>query len=94
MRLRHRPLPVFLLVPFFAALALFWLIPIAQGFHLSLQSDTLFGEPEFDVMDLLRMTADGHGVISLLELSDVMEKPRLFSTFMLWILAQLIQQGR
>jgi ABC-type sugar transport system permease subunit len=45
--LRLRPLPVFLLVPFFAALALFWLIPIAKGFHLSLQSDTHFGEPEF-----------------------------------------------
>ncbi|MGI8928599.1 MAG: helicase HerA-like domain-containing protein [Candidatus Limnocylindrales bacterium] len=54
-------------------------------------ADTFFGEPEFDVLDLLRTTADGQGVISLLELSDVMEKPRLFSTFMLWILAQLYE---
>lgn len=48
-----------------------------------------FGEPEFDVMDLLRTTPDGKGVISVLELSDVMEQPQLFSTFMLWMLAQL-----
>jgi ABC-type sugar transport system permease subunit len=34
-------------VPFFAALVAFWLIPIVKGFHLSLQSDTLFGDPEF-----------------------------------------------
>jgi hypothetical protein len=54
-------------------------------------ADTFFGEAEFDVMDLLRTTPEGHGVISLLELSDVMEKPRLFSTFMLWILAQLYE---
>jgi len=54
-------------------------------------ADTFFGEPEFDVLDLLRTTPDGQGVISLLELSDVMEKPRLFSTFMLWILAQLYE---
>ncbi|MCI0635965.1 MAG: DUF853 domain-containing protein [Actinobacteria bacterium] len=52
-------------------------------------ADGFFGEPEFDVIDLLRTTADGRGVITLLELSDVMDRPRLFSTFMLWMLAQL-----
>jgi DNA helicase HerA-like ATPase len=55
-------------------------------------ADTFFGEPEFDVEDLLRTDADGKGVISILELSDVMDKPRLFSTFMLWMLAQLYEQ--
>jgi DNA helicase HerA-like ATPase len=55
-------------------------------------ADTFFGEPEFDVDDLLRTDADGKGVISILELSDVMEQPRLFSTFMLWMLAQLYEQ--
>ena len=58
-------------------------------------ADVFFGEPEFDVLDLLRTSAAGlaepEGIISLLELSDVMEKPRLFSTFMLWILAQLYE---
>jgi uncharacterized protein len=54
-------------------------------------SDVFFGEPEFDVMDLLRTTPDGHGIVSVLELADVMDKPRLFSTFMLWMLAQLYE---
>jgi DNA double-strand break repair helicase HerA and related ATPase len=52
-------------------------------------ADVFFGEPEFDVDDLLRTTSDGHGIVSVLELPDVMDKPALFSTFMLWLLAQL-----
>jgi DNA helicase HerA-like ATPase len=54
-------------------------------------ADVFFGEPEFDVDDLLRTSPDGTGIISVLELSDVMDKPRLFSTFMLWMLAQLYE---
>jgi hypothetical protein len=53
--------------------------------------DAFFGEPEFDVADLLRTTPDGHGVVSILELPDVMDQPRLFSTFMLWMLARLYE---
>jgi len=55
-------------------------------------ADAFFGEPEFDVADLMRTTPEGHGIISILELRDVMEKPRLFSTFMLWMLAQLYEE--
>jgi len=54
-------------------------------------ADVFFGEPEFDVDDLIRTTADGQGIVSVLELADVMEQPRLFSTFMLWMLAQLYE---
>jgi uncharacterized protein len=54
-------------------------------------ADTFFGEPEFEVGDLLRTTSDGLGIISVLELRDVMDKPSLFSTFMLWMLAQLYE---
>lgn len=54
-------------------------------------ADVFFGEPEFEVEDLLRTTPEGEGIISILELSDVMDKPRLFSTFMLWMLAQLYE---
>lgn len=54
-------------------------------------ADVFFGEPEFDVDDLLRTDPSGAGIISVLELSDVMDKPRLFSTFMLWMLAQLYE---
>ncbi len=54
-------------------------------------ADIFFGEPEFEVEDLMRTNAEGEGIVSILELSDVMDKPRLFSTFMLWLLAQLYE---
>ena len=54
-------------------------------------ADVFFGEPEFEVADLLRTSPEGEGIISILELSDVMDQPRLFSTFMLWMLAQLYE---
>jgi hypothetical protein len=51
-----------------------------------------FGEPAFDVKDLLRTTPDGRGVISILELADVQDRPRLFSTFLMWLLAELYEE--
>ncbi|MEO7986239.1 MAG: helicase HerA-like domain-containing protein, partial [Gemmatimonadales bacterium] len=48
-----------------------------------------FGEPEFDVSDMLHVTSDGRGVVTCLELTDVQDKPKLFSTFMMWMLAEL-----
>ena len=55
-------------------------------------ADIFFGEPEFDVDDLMRTTPDGKGMVTLLEVADVMDKPRLYSTFVLWMLAQLYEQ--
>jgi len=52
-------------------------------------ADRFFGEPEFEVEDLLRTDANGRGVVSILELADVHDKPALFSTFMMWLLASL-----
>jgi DNA helicase HerA-like ATPase len=54
-------------------------------------ADVFFGEPEFEVTDLLRTSLDGRGIVSLLEVADVMDRPRLFSTFVLWMLAQLYE---
>jgi uncharacterized protein len=48
-----------------------------------------FGEPAFDLQDLFSVERDGRGLVSILALSDVQDKPALFSTFMLWMLAQL-----
>jgi DNA helicase HerA-like ATPase len=48
-----------------------------------------FGEPEFDLEDLFEIDRDGRGVISVLELSDTQDRPALFSTFMMWMLARL-----
>ena len=52
-------------------------------------ADAFFGEPEFDTADLLRVTADDRGVVSLLELPDLQDRPALFSTFLMWLLADL-----
>jgi DNA helicase HerA-like ATPase len=54
-------------------------------------AEQFFGEPEFDVNDLLVTTPDGRGVVTCLELSDVRDRPALFSTFMMWLLAELYQ---
>ena len=52
-------------------------------------AERFFGEPEFDVKDMLRTTSDGRGVVTCLELPDVANKPKVFSTFMMWMLAEL-----
>ncbi|OHV04248.1 helicase HerA-like domain-containing protein [Mycobacterium talmoniae] len=51
--------------------------------------DTFFGEPELDPKDLVRTDEQGRGVISLLELGDQAARPVLFSTFLMWVLADL-----
>jgi DNA helicase HerA-like ATPase len=51
-----------------------------------------FGEPEFDLHDLLQVERDGRGLVSILELQDTQDKPALFSTFMMWMLARLYNE--
>jgi DNA helicase HerA-like ATPase len=53
--------------------------------------DVFFGEPAFEVGDLLRTTPDGRGVVSVLDLADVGAQPALFSTFLMWVLAELFE---
>ncbi|MFJ4469754.1 helicase HerA-like domain-containing protein [Streptomyces sp. NPDC089424] len=48
-----------------------------------------FGEPEFDTAELTRTARDGRGLVSVLELPAVQDKPQLFSTFLMWLLADL-----
>lgn len=48
-----------------------------------------FGEPEFDTSEFLRTAPDGRGLVSVLELPAVQDKPQLFSTFLMWLLADL-----
>jgi uncharacterized protein len=55
-------------------------------------ADAFFGEPELKVSDLLRTTPDGAGVVSCLELAAVQDRPRLFSTFLMWLLAELFEE--
>ncbi|SMX85098.1 hypothetical protein BAURA86_01539 [Brevibacterium aurantiacum] len=53
--------------------------------------DVFFGEPEFDTADLLRLDDNGAGIISVLELQKLNQSPALFSTFLMWLLADLFQ---
>jgi DNA helicase HerA-like ATPase len=52
-------------------------------------ADLFFGERSFDVEDLLRMSDDGRGMINILRVTDIQDRPKLFSTFMLQMLAEL-----
>jgi hypothetical protein len=52
-------------------------------------ADRFFGEPSFDVNDLMRISEDGRGMINILRVTDMQSRPKLFSTFMLGLLAEL-----
>jgi uncharacterized protein len=52
-------------------------------------ADAFFGEPEFNSADFLQTNSDGKGVISLLELPNLQDRPAIFSTFLMWLLADL-----
>ena len=52
-------------------------------------ADLFFGEASFEVKDLVRMDENGRGVISIVRLTDIQDRPKLFSTFMLQMLAEI-----
>ncbi|MDJ1372103.1 helicase HerA-like domain-containing protein [Gulosibacter molinativorax] len=52
-------------------------------------ADVFFGEPEIDTNEFLRLAPDGRGIVSMLELPGVAQQPALFSTFLMWLLADL-----
>ena len=51
--------------------------------------DVFFGEPEFESGDLLQLAPDGRGLVSLVELPQLQDRPAIFSTFLMWLLADL-----
>jgi DNA double-strand break repair helicase HerA and related ATPase len=51
-----------------------------------------FGEPLYEITDLMRTAADGRGFISALELASLQDRPALFSTALMWLLAELFEQ--
>ena len=55
-------------------------------------ADLFFGEMSFDINDLMRMDENGKGYVNILRLTDIQDKPKLFSTFMLSLLAEIYQQ--
>ncbi len=55
-------------------------------------ADLFFGELSFEISDLMRRDKNGNGYISILRLTDIQDKPKLFSTFMLSLLAEVYSQ--
>ncbi|WP_026715080.1 helicase HerA-like domain-containing protein [Flavobacterium daejeonense] len=54
--------------------------------------ELFFGEMSFDINDLMRIDENGKGYVNILRLTDIQDKPKLFSTFMLSLLAEVYQQ--
>ncbi|HVJ37219.1 MAG TPA: helicase HerA-like domain-containing protein [Stenotrophomonas sp.] len=54
--------------------------------------ENFFGEPALALEDLMRTTTDGHGVIGILAAAQLILKPRLYSTFLLWLLSELFER--
>lgn len=52
----------------------------------------LFGEPAFDINDLMRVTDAGRGVVNLLHADKLMESPKLYATLLLWLLTELFRK--
>ncbi|MBN9698242.1 MAG: DUF853 family protein, partial [Zoogloea sp.] len=54
--------------------------------------DKFFGEPMLDIADLIQTDANGHGVINILAADKLYNTPKLYSTFLLWMLSELFEQ--
>ncbi|MGE3918563.1 MAG: helicase HerA-like domain-containing protein [Hyphomicrobiaceae bacterium] len=55
-------------------------------------ADKFFGEPALEIADLMKVAPDGRGVINLLAAEKLMETPKLYSTFLLWMLSELFDK--
>lgn len=55
-------------------------------------ADLFFGEMSFEIRDLMRRDSDGKGYINIMRLTDIQDKPKLFSTFMLCLLAEVYNE--
>src|SRR5690242_20034711 len=55
-------------------------------------ADQFFGEPALDLVDLMRQDMSGRGVINVLAADQLILKPRLYATFLLWLLSELFEQ--
>ncbi|MBS3849168.1 DUF853 family protein [Devosia sp. BSSL-BM10] len=55
-------------------------------------AENFFGERGLDIADLIRTDRDGRGFISILAADDLMQSPRLYSTFLLWMLSELFEE--
>jgi DNA helicase HerA-like ATPase len=56
------------------------------------KGELFFGEPALDINDLMRTDSDGRGIINMLAADKLMANPRLYATFLLWLLSELFEQ--
>jgi DNA helicase HerA-like ATPase len=54
--------------------------------------EKFFGEPTLNISDLMRTTRDGRGMVNILAADRLMNSPRLYSTFLLWLLSELFEE--
>ena len=54
--------------------------------------DQFFGEPMLDIQDFLQTDSNGHGLVNILAADRLMHAPRLYATFLLWMLSELFEQ--
>lgn len=55
-------------------------------------ADSFFGEPALQLADMIRTTADGKGVVNLLVADKLIQSPRLYATFLLWLMSELWEE--
>ena len=55
-------------------------------------AESFFGEPALDLMDLMQTDGEGRGMINILAADQLMRSPRVYATFLLWMLAELFEQ--
>lgn len=55
-------------------------------------ANIFFGEPSFEIADLMRIDKDGHGIVNILRITDIQSNTTVFSTFMLCLLAEIFQK--
>ncbi|MGZ0186598.1 MAG: helicase HerA-like C-terminal domain-containing protein [Alphaproteobacteria bacterium] len=56
------------------------------------EGDKFFGEPALDLMDLMRTDRHGRGIVNVLAADELMMSPKLYATFLLWLLAELFEE--
>lgn len=54
--------------------------------------DLFFGEPDLDIFDWIRTAEDGRGIVNILDCVKLMRNPKLYSSFMLWLLSELFER--
>ncbi|MEQ1323172.1 helicase HerA-like domain-containing protein [Acinetobacter soli] len=55
-------------------------------------AEQFFGEPSLNILDFIQIDAQGHGYINLLAADQLMNSPKLYATFLLWMLSELFEQ--